>query len=53
MTITLSDDEVSNHESESDQEGNFLAFIATVVVSKIETADENPSYGELFENADL
>ena len=53
MTVTLSDDEVSDHESESDQEGNFMAFNATIVVSEIETADKNPSDGELFENADL
>ena len=33
MTVTLSDDEVSNHEFESDQEGNFMAFTATAVVS--------------------
>ena len=52
MVVTLSDDEVSNHESESDQEGNFMAFTA-IVVSEIETANENPSDGELSENADL
>ena len=33
MAITLSDYEVSNHESESDQEGNFMAFTATAIVS--------------------
>ena len=53
MAVTLSDDEVSDHEPESDQEGNFMTFTATTVVSEIETADENPSDGELFENADL
>ena len=53
MAVTLSDDEVSDHESESDQEGTFMAFNATIVVSEIETADKNPSDGELFENADL
>ena len=51
--VTLSDDEVSNHESESDQEGNFMAFTATAVVSETEIVDENPSDGELFENVDL
>ena len=30
-----------------------MAFTATAVVSEIETADENPSNGELFENANL
>ena len=50
---TLSDDEVSNHESKRDQEGNFMAFTATAVASEIKTADENPSNGELSKNADL
>ena len=53
MAITLSDDEVSDHEFESDQERNFMAFTATGVASEIETVDENPSDGELFENVDL
>ena len=53
MAVTLSDDEVSDHDFASDQEGNFMAFTATTVVSEIETANENPSNGELFENADL
>ena len=53
MAITLSDDEVSNHESNSDQEGNFMTFTATTVVSEIEIAVENSSHGELSENADL
>ena len=30
-----------------------MGFIATTVVSEIETANENPSDGELFENAVL
>ena len=53
MVVTLSDDEISDHNSESDQEGNFVAFVATTVLSEIETVDENLSDGELFENADL
>ena len=53
MAITLSDDEVSDHESKSDQEGNFMTFTATTVVSEIEIAVENSSHGELSENADL
>ena len=53
MAVTLSDNEVSNHKSESDQEGNFMAFTATAVVSEIETANEKSSDGELFKNADL
>ena len=53
MAVTLSDDEVFDHESKSDQEGNFMAFTATVIVSETKIANENPSNGELFENADL
>ena len=53
MAITLSDDEGNDHEFESDQEGNFMAFTATTVVSETETVEENPFDGELSENADL
>ena len=53
MAVTLSDDEVSNHEFESDQEENFMAFTSTAIVSEIETTNENLYDGELFENADL
>ena len=47
MAVTLSDDEVSDHEFESDQEGNFMAFTAITVVSEIKTVDENSSDEEL------
>ena len=53
MAVTLSDDEVSDHESESDLEGNFMTFTATAVVSEIDTANENPFDGELSKNVDL
>ena len=53
MAVTLSDDEVSDHESESDLEGNFMTFTAIAVVSEIETANENPSDEELSKNVDL
>ena len=53
MAVTLSDDEVSDHEFESDQEENFMAFTSTAIVSEIETTNENLYDGELFENADL
>ena len=49
----MSDDEVSDHKSKSDQEGNFMAFTATIVVSESETVDENPSMKELSKNANL
>ena len=47
MAVTLSDDEVSDHESGSDEDGNFITFTAIAVV------DENPFDRELSENADL
>ena len=53
MTITLSDDEESDHESKSYQEGNFMVFTTTNVVGEFEIVEENPSDGELFKNADL
>ena len=53
MAVTLSDDKVSDHEFESDQEGNFMAFTTITVVSEIKTVDENPSDEELLKNADL
>ena len=53
MAVTLSGDEVSNHESGSDENGNFIAFSATAVIDESVVVDENPFDGELFENADL
>ena len=53
MVVNLSDDEVSDHESKSDQEENFMAFTATAVVSEIEAANENPSDREHSKNANL
>ena len=53
MAVTLSDDEVSDHESGSDEDGNFIAFTATALVDESVVVDENPSNGELSKNADL
>ena len=53
MVVTLSDGEVSDDESECDEDGNFIAFIVTVVVNESIYVEENPSDGELSENADL
>ena len=49
MAVTLSD----NHESGSDEDGNFVTFTATAVIDESVVIDENPSDGELSENADL
>ena len=53
MSVTLSDGEVSDHESGSDEDGSFFAFIATAVLNENDLVEENPSDGELFESADL
>ena len=53
MVVTLSDDEVFDNESGSDEDGNFIAFIATAVVDEGVAIQENPSDGKFFEDADL
>ena len=53
MAVTLSNDEVSDDESSCDEDGNFITFIATVVVNKSVSVEENLSDGELSEDADL
>ena len=53
MVVTLSDDEVSDHESGSDEDENFIAFTATAVVDESAVVDENPPDKELSEDADL
>ena len=45
MAITLSNGEVSDDESECDEDGNFIAFIATAVVNESISVEENPSNG--------
>ena len=53
MAVTLSDNEVSDHEFGSDEDGNFIAFTATAVIDESVVIDENPSDRELSENVDL
>ena len=53
IAITLSNDEVSDNKSGSNEDGNFIAFIVTAVVDESVVADENPSNGELSECTDL
>ena len=53
MSVILSDDEVSDNESSSDEDGNFITFTANVVVDESVAIEVNPSDGELFEDADL
>ena len=53
LAVTLSDDEVSDHEFGSDEDGNFITFTTTAIVDEGVVVDENPSDGELFENADM
>ena len=53
MVVTLSDDEVSNDESSCDEDGNSIAFTTTAVVNENVSAEENPSDGDLSEDAGL
>ena len=53
IAVTLSDDEVFDDESGCDEDGNFIAFTATTVVSESLSVEENPFDGELFENPDF
>ena len=53
MAVTLSDDEVSDHESGSDEDRNFFAFTAIAAVDKSVAVEENPYDGELSECANL
>ena len=42
MVVTLSDDEVSDHDSSSNEDGNFIAFTVTTVVDESVVANEKP-----------
>ena len=53
MAVTLSDGEVSDNESECDEDENFIAFTATAVVNESISVEENSSDGKLSEDADL
>ena len=53
MAVTLSDGEVSDDESDCDENGNFIAFTATAIVNESISVEENPSDGELSEDTDL
>ena len=53
IVVTLSDDGVSDYESGSDDDANFITFTATTIVNENVVVDENPSDGKLSENANL
>ena len=53
IVVTLSDDEVSDNESGSDEDGNFITFITTTVVDESVVVEENTSDGTLFEDVNL
>ena len=53
MVVTFSNGEVSDDESKCDEDGNFITFTATTVVNESISTEENPSDGELFEDAGL
>ena len=53
MSVTLSDGEVSDNESDCDEDGNFIAFTTTTVVNESVFTKEDPSDEELSEDTDL
>ena len=53
MAVTFSDDEISDEESGCNEDGNFITFTATTIVDESVAVEENPSDGELSEDADL
>ena len=53
MAVTLSDDEVFDDESSCDKDRNFIAFTTSAVVNESVSVEENPSDGELSEDAYL
>ena len=53
MVVAFSDGEVSDDELECDDDGNFITFTATAVVNESISVEENPSDGELSEDAGL
>ena len=53
MTVTLSDDKVSDNEFGSDEDGNFITFTAIAVVDENVVVEENPSDREFSEDVDL
>ena len=53
MAVTLGDGEVLDNESDCDEDGNFITFTATAVVDESISVEENPSDGELSEDANL
>ena len=53
IVVTLSDDGVSDYESGSDDDANFITFTATTIGDESFMVDKNPFDGELSEDADL
>ena len=53
MAVILSDDEISDNEFCSDEDGNFIAFTTTAIVDESVAIEENPFNEELSENANL
>ena len=47
IAVILSDGEVSNNESDCDEDGNFIAFTTTTVVNESISVEENLSNREL------
>ena len=53
MAVILSDDEIYDNESGSDEDENFIVFTATAIVDESVVVEENPFDGELSKDANL
>ena len=53
IVVTLSDDEVFDNESGSDEDGNFITFTGTAIIEGSVAIEENHYDGKLSEDADL
>ena len=53
IVVTLSDNEVFDNESGSDEDGNFITFTGTAIVEGSVAVEENHYDGKLSEDVDL
>ena len=53
IAVTFSDDKVSDNDSGSDEDRNFIPFTAIAIVDESVTVKENPFDRELSEDANL
>ena len=53
MVVTLNDDEISDNKSGSDEDGNFIAFIATAIVDESVVPSFEPLVSEIIKQAEV